>query len=68
MPEGTGQILNARSLPSAYRRLAEILQPGLVALDVGCGTGTHAALLAELGYPVGDGAVDEATAQIANAG
>lgn len=39
MPEGSGQILNARSLWSAYRHLADTLRPGLDVLDVGCGTG-----------------------------
>jgi ubiquinone/menaquinone biosynthesis C-methylase UbiE len=39
MPEGSGQILNTRSLHTSYRRLADILRPGLAVLDVGCGTG-----------------------------
>jgi ubiquinone/menaquinone biosynthesis C-methylase UbiE len=39
MPEDASPILNTRSLQSSYRRLAEILQPGLTVLDVGCGTG-----------------------------
>ncbi|HSF31502.1 MAG TPA: methyltransferase domain-containing protein [Candidatus Tectomicrobia bacterium] len=39
MPEGSGQILNTRSLRTAYRRLADMLRPGLAVLDVGCGTG-----------------------------
>lgn len=39
MPQGTQRILNARSLHTAHRRLAALLQPGLTVLDVGCGTG-----------------------------
>jgi hypothetical protein len=35
MPEGTSGILNARSLATAHRRLAELLQPGLTVLDIG---------------------------------
>ena len=43
MPEGSQKILNARSLQTANRRLAALLQPGMRALDIGCGTGaiTH---------------------------
>ena len=39
MPEGSSGILNARSLVTAHRRLAELLQPGMTVLDVGCATG-----------------------------
>ena len=39
MPAGTSRILNSRSLVTAHRRLAELLQPGYTVLDVGCGTG-----------------------------
>ena len=33
-------------------RLRELVEPGAVALDAGCGTGRHAATLAELGFEV----------------
>lgn len=33
-------------------RMAQIYEPGAVALDAGCGTGRHAATLAEIGYQV----------------
>lgn len=53
MPEGSGEILNTRSLRSSYRRLAEILQPGLTVLDVGCGTGAITKGIAEAIAPDG---------------
>jgi len=40
MPEGGQKILNARSLQTANRRLAVLLQPGMGGLDAGGGTGT----------------------------
>ena len=39
MPAGTTRILDSRSLETAHRRLAEMLRPGQMVLDVGCGTG-----------------------------
>jgi ubiquinone/menaquinone biosynthesis C-methylase UbiE len=39
MPDGAREILDARTLASAHRRLAEVLAPGMAVLDVGCGTG-----------------------------
>jgi ubiquinone/menaquinone biosynthesis C-methylase UbiE len=39
MPEGTASILNTRTLQTAHKRLAELVQPGMRVLDVGCGTG-----------------------------
>ena len=53
MPEGTAPILNARSLSTAHRRLAELLRPGLAVLDVGCGTGAITRGIAEAVGPSG---------------
>lgn len=39
MPQGTGAILNRRTLATSHGRLAELLQPGMEVLDVGCGNG-----------------------------
>lgn len=39
MPAGAERILDARSLASSNRRLAELLAPGMDVLDAGCGTG-----------------------------
>ena len=53
MPEGTSALLNARSLQSAHKRLAELLSPGLSVLDVGCGTGAITRGIAEAVAPNG---------------
>lgn len=53
MPEGASGILNARSLATAHRRLAELLQPGLTVLDVGCGAGAITRGIAEAVAPNG---------------
>ncbi|MEF2967208.1 hypothetical protein V3851_15325 [Paenibacillus sp. M1] len=33
------RVIDARSLQSAHKRLAEILTPGMSVLDAGCGNG-----------------------------
>ena len=39
MPASAGRILDARSLATSHRRLADLLKPGMRVLDAGCGTG-----------------------------
>jgi ubiquinone/menaquinone biosynthesis C-methylase UbiE len=39
MPEGTQRFLDRRTLARDHRRLADVLEPGMVVLDVGCGSG-----------------------------
>jgi len=39
MPEGPDRVLSERNLAKDHRRLAELLAPGLLVLDAGCGTG-----------------------------
>jgi SAM-dependent methyltransferase len=57
MPAGTAVILNARTLATAHRRLAQLLQPGWRVLDIGCGTGAITRGIAEAvaphGYAIG---------------
>ena len=53
MPPGTSTFLNRRSLATAHRHLAGLLRPGLVVLDVGCGTGAITRGIAEAVAPAG---------------
>jgi len=53
VPEAAAGILNARSLSTAHRRLAERLEPGTDVLDVGCGTGAITRGIAEAVQPMG---------------
>src|SRR5262245_38365241 len=57
MPAGSKAILSARTLTTAHAHLATLLRPGLGVLDVGCGTGSITAGIAEAvapdGYAIG---------------
>lgn len=48
MPEGTQVILNSRTLDNSHKRLAELLQPGMTVLDIGCGTGAITSGIAQI--------------------
>ena len=54
MPEGTNAVINKRSLASSNKRLAELLKPGMSALDVGCGSGAITEGIAEAVGPQGE--------------
>ena len=43
------RVLNARTLTRDFRRLAELVKPGMRVLDAGCGTGAITAGIADLG-------------------
>ncbi len=57
MPAGSEVILNTRSLTTAHMHLASLVRPGLRVLDVGCGTGSITAGVAQAvapgGYAIG---------------
>ncbi len=44
-------IIDARTLKNSHKRLAEIIQPGMTVLDVGCGTGAITSGIAEIVGP-----------------
>ena len=49
MVRSDARVLNERSLQRNFRRLAELIRPGMRVLDVGCGTGAITAGIAEVG-------------------
>lgn len=46
-------VIDARTLSKSHRRLAEILKPGMIVLDVGCGTGSITSDIAKKVGPTG---------------
>ena len=69
MPPGSGRILDTRSLAASHRRLADLLQPAMRVLDVGCGSGAItcdiAARVGASGLAVGFDTSDTLLAQAA---
>ena len=53
MPDGSAPILENRCLENDYATLLTILKPGMKVLDVGCGTGTMSADIADRVGPEG---------------
>ena len=53
MPQGSAPILENRSIQNDYSTLVPLLKPGLNVLDIGCGTGTMTADIAQYVGPDG---------------
>jgi ubiquinone/menaquinone biosynthesis C-methylase UbiE len=53
MPAGTSGILARRTLTNDFKRLAELLEPGMRVLDLGCGNGAITRGIAEAVGPTG---------------
>src|ERR1039457_3349568 len=62
------RVLNRRTLERDHRTLANLLQPAMIVLDVGCGTGAITAGIAKVVGPAGRAlGIDRDGAQVAQA-